>query len=239
MRYVLLLLFTGQLLFFGCSDDSDSSSNNPFAPNNSSVQVTIGLRQSPNNAQKVQFTLKSNVDIYVTKITAAVASANYTDTWNTNNTDVWKANTDIAFAEYNANEVPAGEKWDFTFEGTVVSGGASYTVSASYTVGGGGGGGSVTVQVNGQTLQDGSFQFYVNPSVNITIASVTASVASANYSETFQGNNTDIFQAGQWSGFIYYNQGSVLSGEIWKFDFSGTIQSSGQQYTASATFTVP
>ena len=87
---------------------------------------------------------------------------------------------------------------------------------------GGGGTGNVTIQVQGQADGQGKYIFSINPSVAITVANVTPSVAAAGYQETIDVNAQ--FQAGTFQGLLQYTDTDVQQGQQWKFVFTGKRQ---------------
>ena len=103
--------------------------------------------------------------------------------------------------------------------------------------GGGGGTGNVTIQVQGQADGQGKYIFSINPSVAITVANVTPSVAAAGYQETIDVNAQ--FQAGTFQGLLQYTDTDVQQGQQWKFVFTGTTTNGNQAFNATTNYTIP
>ena len=103
--------------------------------------------------------------------------------------------------------------------------------------GGGGNTANVTFTVTSSQEQDGVY-FIFNPSVNVTVNTVTASLPAQQYQDATQGDGTTVF--GPQNNFYVGPYTGVASGQAWTFTIVGKKEgANGTAYTSTANYTVP
>lgn len=100
-----------------------------------------------------------------------------------------------------------------------------------------GGSGTVTFTMQGQGTQT-AYSFYFQPSVNVKVTRILASLPAQNYTDTIPNSNAS-YVFSKDSAYTWYTYSGVNSGQQWSFTFTGTIASDNSAYTASSNFTVP
>lgn len=107
-------------------------------------------------------------------------------------------------------------------------------------VGGGtGGGGNLTITISSRQDQ-GATIFTATPSVAISLSTLTVSVPSEQYTESFQFDESFVAEANVTQDLLEYPAGSgVASGQQWIFQFSGKIAATGEPFTVTSNYTIP
>ena len=102
--------------------------------------------------------------------------------------------------------------------------------------GGGGGTGNVTFTISSPQQQDGVY-FVFNPSVNVIVNSVTASLPAQQFQDVIQGDGTTVFSTQD--NFSIGPYTGVQSGQAWTFIIVGKTEgANGAAYTSTVNYTV-
>jgi hypothetical protein len=100
-----------------------------------------------------------------------------------------------------------------------------------------GGNGNVTFTMQGQGTQT-SYEFYFQPSVNVKLSRILASLPAQSYTDTVPNNNPNYIFSKD-TAYTWYPYTGVNTGQQWTFTFTGTIASDNAAFTVSSNFNVP
>lgn len=123
------------IVYSSCSKD-DGSSNNPIIPGggtNNSVTFTI-QQEFDQQQNAMAFLFKPSVDVKLNSGIASVNSAQFADTVSNPLPDFVFSKDTLYYWPNEYTGVVAGQQWTFTFVGTLVTGGTTFTRTESYTV---------------------------------------------------------------------------------------------------------
>jgi hypothetical protein len=102
----------------------------------------------------------------------------------------------------------------------------------------GGGTGSVTFTMGQRPGDQGGIMFTVKPSTAVVVTEYTCSLAAQQFSQTFPGDGTTVYQGNQVQDMAEFT--GVASGQQWTFNVKGKLGSAtGQAFDVNANYTVP
>ena len=96
--------------------------------------------------------------------------------------------------------------------------------------------GGVTFSISSMQGQQGGTVFTTTPTVSVKITKVTISLPAQQFTDVIQGDGTTVFNANQAVEINEYI--GVAAGQLWTFQFEGTIASDNQAFNVTSNYTV-